>query len=151
MKEPFNWDTVTLRLNTPLHKYHQYQGKTNNCGPTSLAIVANAIWGQTRLQGPRVAQELSTPRFRARPIPHPVVRRIPNWATFPWGLVDYLRQQEIPARWATGSVSSSPAVCSRSYRVGWSLPYLARRAPASARSTAATSFTTLPSSRSTSR
>ncbi|HEY88633.1 MAG TPA: hypothetical protein G4N98_02720 [Thermoflexia bacterium] len=102
MKELFDWNTVTSRLNTPLHKYHQYQGATNDCGPTSLAIVANAIWEQTRLQGPRVAQELSAPRFRVRPMPHPVVRRIPNWATFPWGIVDYLREQEIPARWGLG-------------------------------------------------
>ncbi len=102
MQKSFNLDAVASRLNTPLHKYHQYQGKTNNCGPTSLAIVANALWGQTRLQGPRVAQELSTPRFRVHPIPHLVVRRIPNWATFPWGIVDYLRQLEIPAHWAVG-------------------------------------------------
>ena len=29
----------------------------------------------------------------------PVIRRIPNWATFPWGLVDVLRQAGIHARW----------------------------------------------------
>ncbi|MEA3309329.1 MAG: C39 family peptidase [Chloroflexota bacterium] len=102
MKESFDLDAMASRLSTPLHEYHQHQGTTNNCGPTSLAIAANAIRGQTQLQGPIVAQELSTPKFRVRPIPHLVIRRIPNWATFPWGIVDYLHQQGLTAHWAVG-------------------------------------------------
>lgn len=29
----------------------------------------------------------------------PIVRRISNWATFPWGMVDVLREQQLSARW----------------------------------------------------
>ena len=102
MTTPIALKATMLRLIKPLYKYHQHQGATNNCGPTSLAIVANGIWGEARLAGPLVAQELNHPRFRTRPIPHLVVRRLPHCATFPWGLVDYLRYQGISARWAVG-------------------------------------------------
>jgi hypothetical protein len=28
-----------------------------------------------------------------------IVRRVPNWATFPWGISDMLTAHDVPARW----------------------------------------------------
>lgn len=100
MAETPDLTTVALHLRTPVYHYHQYQGNTNDCGPTSLAIAANALLKENRFQGSSVAQEMNDPAFEVRPFPHFVVRRIRNWATFPWGIVHYLRQNSIPARWS---------------------------------------------------
>ena len=100
MAEMPDLSTVTFHLRTPVYRYHQHQGQTKDCGPTSLAIAANALLGEERFQGPRVAQEMNDPAFEVRPFPHFVVRRIRNWATFPWGIVQYLQQHDIPARWS---------------------------------------------------
>jgi len=90
---------VAVHLHTPVYRYHQYQGSTNDCGPTSLAIAANALLGEERFQGPRVSQDMNGLVFELRPFPHFVVQRIPNWATFPWGIAHYLRKHGIAARW----------------------------------------------------
>lgn len=100
MAEMPDLSAVTFHLRTPVFHYHQYQGRTDDCGPTSLAIAANALLGEERFQGPVVAQEMNAPAFEVRPFPHFVVRRIHNWATFPWGIVHYLREHDIPARWS---------------------------------------------------
>lgn len=105
MTEVPDLSSVTFHLRTPVYRYHQHQGNTNDCGPTSLAIAANALLGEQRFQGPTVAQEMNDPVFEVWPFPHFVVRRVHNWATFPWGIVHYLRQHDIPARWSLlGSV-----------------------------------------------
>jgi hypothetical protein len=100
MPEMPDLSAVMFHLHTPVYLYHQHQGHTNDCGPTSLAIAANALLGEERFQGPTVAQEMNAPAFEVRPFPHFVVRRIQNWATFPWGIVHYLQQHDIPARWS---------------------------------------------------
>ena len=100
MPEIPDLSAVTYHLRTPVYRYHQYQGDTNDCGPTSLAIAANALLGEKRFEGSRVAEEMNDPAFEGRPFPHFVVRRIRNWATFPWGIVHYLRQQDIAAHWS---------------------------------------------------
>ena len=100
MAEMPDLSAVTFHLHTPVFRYHQHQGNTNDCGPTSLAIAANALLDEERFQGPEVAQEMNDPAFEVRPFPHFVVRRIHNWATFPWGIVHYLRQHDVPARWS---------------------------------------------------
>ncbi len=78
---------------------HQWQGKSNHCGPFAAAIVLNALM-KTRVTGHDLARELNRPRWIG---PLPLIRRIPNWATFPWGVVDALRQHGLRAewRWAT--------------------------------------------------
>jgi hypothetical protein len=91
---------VPLRLTRHVYEYYQFQGyDTNDCGPTSVAIAANALLGRQVLEGPIVAEEMSHVAFEWKPLPHLVVPRIPNWATFPWGIAHYLRKQGFRARW----------------------------------------------------
>ncbi len=90
---------VPLRLSRPVYRYHEYQGATNDCGPTSLAIVVNALRGQRILAGSYVAREMRPLAVDWRPFPRPVVSRLPNWATFPWGMVHYLKLLGLRARW----------------------------------------------------
>ncbi|MGD2146635.1 MAG: C39 family peptidase [Anaerolineae bacterium] len=105
MAEPLDLSGVTYRLGRPVYRYHQYQGTTNDCGPTSLAIAANTLLGGERLHGPEVAKQMSRPSFEWRPVPHISLRRIPGWITFPWGIASYLRNRGLPARWhAFGTV-----------------------------------------------
>lgn len=79
----------------PLIHAHQYQGKTNDCGPYSTAIVLNALLGQ-RLDGRDLADRMNRPKWW---LFIPVIRRIPNWATFPWGIVDIMRSFRLHAGW----------------------------------------------------
>jgi len=99
MAETPDLSSVTFHLSRPVYRYHQYQGYTNDCGPTSLAIAANALLEREAFQGPEVAEEMSRVAFAWRPVPHVVVQRIPDWATFPWGIVYYLRKHDFSARW----------------------------------------------------
>jgi hypothetical protein len=105
MAESLDLSGVAFYLSRPIYRHHQYQGNTNDCGPTSLAIAANALLGREAFQGPAVAKEMSRIALEWRPFPHVVVQRIPNWVTFPWGIVHYLRRHDVPARWgAFGTV-----------------------------------------------
>jgi hypothetical protein len=88
--------SVPLRLPTPVYDYHQYQGHSNDCGATSLAIAANALLGETRFDGDRVAQEMNEWK---KSFPGLFLPRIRGWATFPWGIVQYLRMVHVRARW----------------------------------------------------
>jgi len=90
---------VPLRLSRPVYRYHQYQGNTNDCGPTSVAIAVNALLGRWALEGRSVAGEMSRIALEWKPYPHVVVPRIRNWVTFPWGIVDYVRRYGFSARW----------------------------------------------------
>ena len=90
---------VSMRLSKPVFHYHQYQGRTNDCGPTSVAIAVNAMEGRPLLEGTEVAREMSRLGFEWKPFPRFVLPRIPNWATFPWGIVYYLRKRGLQARW----------------------------------------------------
>ena len=73
----------------------QYQGSSNDCGPYTTATVVNAMRQQT-LIGDELAKQMNKLRFRGI---LPVIRRIPNWATFPWGMVDVFRDYNLQARW----------------------------------------------------
>ena len=90
---------LPVRLTRPVYGYHQYQGRTNDCGPTSVAIAANALLERQAFHGPVVAEQMSHLGFERRPFPRPVLSRIPNWATFPWGMVHYLRKRGFRAQW----------------------------------------------------
>jgi len=66
----------------------QYQGITNNCGPFSTAIALNAYLDTDKYQGEKITQQMNESwRYR-----------IPNNATWPWGISHYIRQQGVPAR-----------------------------------------------------
>ena len=90
---------LTHRMRIPLPTYHCYQRKSSDCGPYTLSIVANALLDEERFEPDVVAQELNLPTVSGGPFPRPIIRRIPNWATFPWGITDYLRQHGFRSDW----------------------------------------------------
>ncbi len=83
----------------PLLAAHHWQGESNDCGPYAVAILLRGARGVTT-HGREMAQTLNRPRWRG---PFPLIRRIPHWATFPWGVVDALRTYGIPATWMMGT------------------------------------------------
>lgn len=78
-----------------LLKSHQFQGKLNDCGPFAAAIIMNAILNLD-LNGTNLALGMNHIRWHGL---LPVIRRIPKWATFPWGVVDVLRENGLSANW----------------------------------------------------
>lgn len=74
---------------------HQFQGKSNDCGPFCIAMVNNALNG-TDLKGEDIGQELNNWVWRGVV---PVWRRINNWATLPWGMVDKFRELGYKSQW----------------------------------------------------
>ena len=85
------------RMPHPLPDWHQWQGRTNDCGPFSAAIVTNALLDAHAVDGALMAESMT-----GRAIPE----RIPNWATFPWGVVRALRRMAVRARWRVGASPS---------------------------------------------
>jgi hypothetical protein len=73
----------------------QYQGSSNDCGPFTTATVLNFCKG-LNINAAELAKEMNRPKWRG---PILVIRRIPNWATFPWGIVDELRAHGLNAHW----------------------------------------------------
>lgn len=73
----------------------QYQGSSNDCAPYTTATVVNTFCNQ-QLKGPELAKQMNKPRRRGIV---PVIRRVPNWATFPWGVVDVMKDYQLQARW----------------------------------------------------
>ena len=57
---------VAFHLSKAVYRYHQYQGLTNDCGPTSLAIAANALLGREAFQAPAVAEDEVSRLYLAR-------------------------------------------------------------------------------------
>jgi hypothetical protein len=72
-----------------------YQGNRNDCGPFTTATVINALRG-LNLDALQLSDEMDKPVWRGIV---PVVRRIPNNATFPWGMVDVFKMYGLHARW----------------------------------------------------
>lgn len=73
----------------------QWQGQTNNCGPFTTATVLKAVKG-IDINGSQLADLMNKPVLRGWRL---VIRRVPNSATFPWGMVDVLRENGLNARW----------------------------------------------------
>jgi hypothetical protein len=80
---------------------HQCQGRTNDCGPFAAAIVINALTGR-EVSGARLARRMDRPVWRGV---RPIVRRLPRHATFPWGMVDVLRDHGLDASWRFGAAA----------------------------------------------
>ncbi len=82
-----------------LFHWHQYQGSnTNDCAAFSIAIVGNAILNSPHFDGYTVAREMEKVVVASRPLPHITIRKIPKWATLPWGISGYLQSKGISAR-----------------------------------------------------
>jgi hypothetical protein len=73
----------------------QYQGTSNDCGPYTTATVINTFRKQN-LIGDELAKQMNKPRLRGIV---PIIRRVPNWATLPWGMVDVFRDYSFRSRW----------------------------------------------------
>src|SRR3972149_2740931 len=87
-----------------LAHYHQWQGRSNDCGPFTTAIVLNTFRGEKIFDGKTLALEMNRPRLRWYGLlPFLVIRRIPDWATLPWGIADTLTQNGVRARWRFGA------------------------------------------------
>lgn len=74
----------------------RYQGQSNDCGPYTTATVLKALRG-IDLDPADLARRMERPVWRG---PVFVVRRFPNWATFPWGIADVLGEHGMRARWS---------------------------------------------------
>ncbi len=74
---------------------HQYQRKSNDCGPFSAAIVLNALLG-LQIDGTVLAREMNEPYWKWI---LPIIRRIPGWMTFPWGMVNVFRDYGLASDW----------------------------------------------------
>ncbi|MBN2146836.1 MAG: hypothetical protein JW726_05585 [Anaerolineales bacterium] len=72
-----------------------WQGQENDCGPYTTATVLNALRG-LNIDAVKLAADMEKIAWRG---PFPVVRRIPNSATFPWGMVDVFRRNGMKASW----------------------------------------------------
>jgi hypothetical protein len=73
----------------------QFQGQRNDCGPFATATVVNALRG-LRVDPELLAREMDKPIWRGSRF---VIRRVPRWATFPWGIVDALKTFGLDATW----------------------------------------------------
>lgn len=74
---------------------HQCQGSLNDCGPFSAAILINSTF-DLNLDGRTLGKEMNRPRFKNGLL---VFRRIPNWATFPWGIKDIFDRYGLHSSW----------------------------------------------------
>jgi hypothetical protein len=73
----------------------QYQGNNNDCGPFTVATVINSLLG-LEVNAAELASEMDRPVWRG---PKFIIRRVPHWATFPWGMVDIFRNYGLLASW----------------------------------------------------
>lgn len=73
----------------------QCQGASNDCGAFTSATVVNALTG-SKIQGEKLADEMEHVVWRGV---FPVLRKIPNSATLPWGMADVFRKHGLKARW----------------------------------------------------
>lgn len=89
---------LAARHTHALDAYHAWQRDTNDCGPHVVTMALNFTRGTRELDALSMARAMNRPRIGGG-VPPLVVRRIPGWATFPWGIVDMLRLHDVPARW----------------------------------------------------
>ena len=82
---------------------HYYQGDTNDCGPFSAAIILRAL-DRTALDGWKLSKQMRAIRWRGI---LPSLQRIPNWATFPWGVTNFVREYGLSATWKLRQNNSS--------------------------------------------
>jgi hypothetical protein len=81
----------------PIEDYHLAQGSTNDCGPHATAVTLGFSTGIPAAVKDLI-RELNQPRIGLH-FPPVMIRRIPNWATLPWGIADVLRAHGLRASW----------------------------------------------------
>ncbi|HNT23596.1 MAG TPA: hypothetical protein PKM21_04480 [Anaerolineales bacterium] len=90
---------MTLKHTSPhstkLLKSLRCQGQSNDCGAYTTATVLKALRG-IDLEPDQLAREMEKPVRRGL---LPMVRKIPNSATLPWGMVDVFKQHGLNAHW----------------------------------------------------
>lgn len=74
---------------------HQYQGQSNDCGPYCTAILLNYM-RKTDIRGEQLGELMNKIAWKGI---FPVIQRIKNWATFPWGVCEQFRAHGVKARW----------------------------------------------------
>ena len=77
----------------------EHQGGSNDCGPATAATVINSL-RKTNLNSKALAQKMNKPRKVGI---LPIIRRIPDWMTFPWGMVDIFHEYGLYASWKINS------------------------------------------------
>ena len=82
---------------------HHCQGKSNDCGPFSAAIVLRALQ-LTDIEGSKLGQQMNAIRWQGI---LPALQRIPNWATFPWGVVHALQDFGLQTQWSPFQTDSA--------------------------------------------
>jgi hypothetical protein len=93
------WQKPYYRTASDFFLWHQYQGEnTNDCAAFSVAIVGNAFLNENRFDGGTIAREMEKIVFVTSPLPHFTLRKIPKYATLPWGVSGYLQSKNIPAK-----------------------------------------------------
>ncbi len=80
----------------------QYQGSSNDCGPYITTTLLNAIHN-LGIDPAELAHQMNSPSRQGWKL---VIRRIPNWATFPWGITDVLKAYGMAAEWHVCSTST---------------------------------------------
>jgi hypothetical protein len=99
--DPAEMAAVTSAHAEPVLACHRQQTHPNDCGPFAAAMIITGLTGRP-VVAEELAKSLDRPR-RAGPFGLlPFVRRVPRQATFPWGLVDLLREAGVPAVWRMG-------------------------------------------------
>ncbi|MBN2005634.1 MAG: C39 family peptidase [Anaerolineae bacterium] len=87
-------------LKYPLPEWHVCQGNSNDCGPFSATIVANALRNGAVVDAQKLARAMEeAPKEPGFTLP----ARMKGWATFPWGIVYALRSFGFEARWKIGA------------------------------------------------
>ena len=85
----------TSKHTSTLTEKHQFQGYTNNCGPFCTAIAISYLTSNP-VGGDQIAQEMNVIQWFKFPLS---IKRIPNSATFPWGIVEMLKKHGVKSRW----------------------------------------------------
>lgn len=73
-----------------------FQGNTNNCGPFCAAMIINTF-SDYKTSGEFIAESMNHPTWK---VWRPSIKRIPDSATFPWGVVDLLSEYGINSSWS---------------------------------------------------
>jgi len=100
-------EVKTLFSSRSLPRWHTYQGQSNDCGPYCVAIVGDALRGPVVTAQAQAATSVAGEKPAPPPLPKAkgiaLPSRIPNWATFPWGVARGLRARGLDVRWRVGA------------------------------------------------